>query len=409
MYQQTMAPIPNSFVLKRYNQLIGLFILFHLIGLASSSNDDAVIQEEDDEVDKHCIDRDPNCRSWARSGECRKDAAFSYMKVNCAVSCNYCNPLLERWEPLDKNGENGKSYLTSQYDRVPIYHGVAQQTNFTDSAFTDEPIELVDGSTMPRDEYIQLRIKDILVAMNAYLEFLYTDEISFVSKEGYQVDDSTPYATMRAYSPVDIESAPWGARIPQLESCINRHPYCALWAALGYCDSSKVTMEQMCSPVCQSCELNIPYPYNVQLDSDTWLHSPFDRLDLHGILERINEDRIVVHSFDDIKQYFPSDMKLESRKKGTHISDDVRYLNVEGLEISMHTVRRSEKDRKIYRKALELDGSASEFSSFISIFDLLTPEDCQVSASKNLHCLFFMDIHTDKMQTFIILKFLGTP
>ena len=383
-----MIPIPKRFGLKRCCQLNGLFILFHFIGLASSSNDDVVIPENNDEVDKYCIDRDPNCRSWARIGECRKDASFSYMKANCAVSCNYCNPLLERWEPVDKNGEHGKSFLTAKYDRVPIYHGVAQKTNFSDSAFTDEPIELVDGSTMPRDEYIHLRIKDILAAMNAYLEFLYTDEISFVSKEGYQVDDSTPYATMRAYSPVDIDSAPWGARIPQLESCINRHPHCALWAALGYCDCSKVTMEQMCGPVCQSCELNIPYPYEVELDSDTWLHSPFDRLDLHGILERMNEKRIVVHSFDDIKQYFPSDMKLEFRKKDKQISHDVQYLNVDDVEIGMHTVRRSEKYRKIYHQALELDGSASEFSSVISIFDLLTPEDCQVSVAKKLNTFF---------------------
>jgi prolyl 4-hydroxylase len=37
-----------------------------------------------------CTDDDPNCRAWAKHGECEKNAAF--MLASCKKSCKVCDP-----------------------------------------------------------------------------------------------------------------------------------------------------------------------------------------------------------------------------------------------------------------------------------------------------------------------------
>jgi len=416
-------------------------------------------------VDEPCIDRDPNCREWARAAECRKTASFTYMKANCAQSCNYCNPSYEQWVPLDArtavsgndndeeqtrdssgntsndnihSPQTTRSWLLLKYDKAPIYHGVRQKTNFSDSSSMHKiEMDIQNGPPMTGVEYHELRVKDVLHSMNSYLNDIYADKLELILSDGQRTtvvrdvenphhyghyknhkDQSNhkriqndfnsntnglndnnmnyvnnynkrrmnqrnqefiPGSQVLGYSAVDIEKAPLGARLPLPENCVNKHPNCALWASLGYCESNVLQMGSMCSPACHSCQVNIQTERGVAYQESVWRHSPYQRGDLYGILENIYEDKIVVHVDVDAvnmrHQYFPANMGIELRNCG--LTNEAQYLQMLGVDVKSIRARKSEEDQKLYEKELGSKGTGTVLSNIVTLDNLFSPEECQ--------------------------------
>ncbi len=44
------------------------------------------------------------------------------------------------------------------------------------------------------------------------------------------------------------------------EECLNRHEWCAYWAATGECETNRAYMNVTCAPVCQSCDFQLVDP-----------------------------------------------------------------------------------------------------------------------------------------------------
>jgi len=192
-----------------------------------------------------CMDLNPRCPTWARDGEC----AFSpdYMKDNCPLSCDWCNPALSAAK-----------------------YGVDQQTDFAGYSIAEEPKGPSPHSTEPKgnppkkkrsSSYVDRRVRQVVGAMEVYLE---SDLVS-------------------------------GAVAPQ--TCSNRHPHCALWTALGYCDFKRISMQEICPAVCHACKI---VPSLMDADGalpsrvSTSRSSAFARMDLLGIFEALEEDRIII-------------------------------------------------------------------------------------------------------------------
>ena len=353
----------------------------------TSSNNSASISIQDtknannkNSMDDICIDRDPNCKDWALHAECRMLSSFEYMQANCPGSCSLCNPAFEHWKPLDMHaGEQSKSILTQQYanDRIPIYHGVTQITNFTNnSGFADYPIRTFDSENksgiIAAEEYYTWRINDAVEAMNVYLDLIYADEVTYVDRNGKVARDDNPYSTIKQFSPVDVDAAPIGAQLPLPELCVNRHPNCALWSVIGQCDGSVQLMSRQCSAMCQNCDTNLVRPDGIYFEQNLWIQSPFQRDDLMGVFESIMQDRIVVY-VQYRKEHFPNNMKVESRKSNSHLN----YLNFEEIPVDPIIVRRNHKDEEIYRKALKSNGSGPRVATMLRLNKFLSKEDCQ--------------------------------
>jgi hypothetical protein len=367
----------------RHNTVVAILILLYRTTLASSDSPIQALEVSSDEEVLECVDRDPGCLSWAMSAECRRDNAYRYMKYNCPVSCNYCDPSLIKWTPLhlDNDDDDGdsKTMLTEKYDRVPIYEGVLQKTNFSDSPLIVDTIETMNGVFSGTDYYIR-RVHDAIESMNTYLDLIYSDEVAFVGSDGQRVSDDTPYASLVDYSPVDIEGAPLGSRIPSIETCINRHPNCGLWAALGYCDSSKTVMARLCTPMCQSCNMNIRSKDTVVNEMATWVHSPFYRDDLTGVFDSIARNEIPIQEYSK-GDYIPPKMKIITKNAGR--INEVQHIALDGVKVKSIRWKRSEKDQELYREALQQsNGTGSVISNMAILEDLFNAEECQVSGSK---------------------------
>jgi hypothetical protein len=276
-------------------------------------------------------------------------------------------------------GEQSKSILTQQYanDRIPIYHGVTQITNFTNnSGFADYPIRTFESENksgiIAAEEYYTWRINDAVEAMNVYLDLIYADEVTYVDRNGKVARDDNPYSTIKQFSPVDVDAAPIGAQLPLPELCVNRHPNCALWSVIGQCDGSVQLMSRQCSAMCQNCDTNLVRPDGIYFEQNLWIQSPFQRDDLMGVFESIMQDRIVVY-VQYRKEHFPNNMKVESRKSNSHLN----YLNFEEIPVDPIIVRRNHKDEEIYRKALKSNGSGPRVATMLRLNKFLSKEDCQ--------------------------------
>ena len=177
------------------------------------------------------------------------------------------------------------------------------------------------------------------------------------------------------------------ARLPVPESCINKHTNCGLWATLGYCDSSRKMMSHICSPMCHSCDTNIPTPDGVAYQEASWVTSPFYRHDLAGIFDSLTERRVVVHSDNNNNMdqhnangyldYFPPNMKLDYKNIGR--MNESQFLNMDTIKIDALKFKRNEIDQERYRKALQSEESGTVVSNVVAMHDLLSKEDCQVS------------------------------
>lgn len=194
-----------------------------------------------------CIDLNPNCPSWARDGECILSS--DYMNSNCPLSCDRCNLALT---PLHHGVEQQKGF--PDLSIAGQDGALAVKTTYTDKGELKEPTKRKRTST-----YLGTRVREVLVAMDAYLE---SETIK-------------------------------GAVVPQ--TCSNRHSSCALWAARGLCVKWP-TMRAVCPAVCHACER---LPIMVDNDNISSYASPhwstaFERMDILGIFEAIEEDRLIL-------------------------------------------------------------------------------------------------------------------
>lgn len=344
---------------------------------------DVVVQENNLKSDDDysvCHDRDPSCKDWALQAECRKVVSIDYMKINCPLSCNYCNPTLERWKSQDAHlGEMSKTTLTQKYDLVPIYHGVAQNTNFSDSSFAEREMKTFHG-TIAGAEYYKLRNTDVIEEMNWHLDIIYSDQVSYVNHDGRILSDATPNSIKTPYSPVDVEMAPYGTRLELPESCINRHPNCALWAVFGYCDTKKDLMSNICAPMCQVCSFNVKTKEGIFYRKNEFHPSPFDRDDMNGIFESIIQNRIVIPKHLSYRQnHNLRNIKVENR---AGYPKDLLFLNVDSVKIEPIIVERNESNREMYREMLKSNGTAPAYSSILHMQHFLTPNECKVSMAE---------------------------
>ncbi len=326
-----------------------------------------------------CTDIDRDCKQWALIGECRKEASYKYMQANCAESCNLCNPHYEKWSPQNKGIlKTDHHFLTQKYDKLPIFHGVKQNTDFSKSSFTkDKKIQMTGGKSMTAAEYYKLRTIDVIEAMRSYLDLIFEDEENLVDEEGYLADDETPNTSIRALrsSPVDIEYAPYNSRVLATETCVNRHPNCALWTVLGYCESNADLMSDMCSSMCQICDTVWKSKEATQFEKASWIISPNHRDDLHGVFENIYNNNVIVNNDNTpfVKEQLPPNMKIENRKGKP---SDVQYLNLDDINIETIIAKRSRREQKNYRSYLMSNGTAPVFSTILSMQNFLTPEEC---------------------------------
>jgi len=163
------------------------------------------------------------------------------MKDNCPYSCNLCNTLLEPWTPPGATSESA-NYATygSQLEMgVVIHTGVPQKLDFSDSHIRKYRPSMSTPSYQDEDEYNSKRIQDVLEYQDRYLEAFYED-LDYDDESGYHSAIDT-----------DAENLPMGIEMPLIETCINRHPFCANWAVKGICESKPTAMLDTCAPVCQ--------------------------------------------------------------------------------------------------------------------------------------------------------------
>ncbi len=145
------------------------------------------------------------------------------------------------------------------YDRYPKFGTnlaneiVPQKTDFKDSPILtskDSRIPEVRRLANSADfDYVASRIQDILVSQANYLDDFYGDlDYSYGSLE----DGG------RSSIDADFEGIPDGTLLPLVELCINRHSYCANWAAKGICEMKPRIMQKTCAPAC-GCKCTVCY------------------------------------------------------------------------------------------------------------------------------------------------------
>lgn len=202
-----------------------------------------------------CIDLDPECFAWAVSDECHTNPAN--MLINCPISCDLCNPSLTT--------ESGIPQRTNFSNLYSSRRGSSGEVGDTDSMPNQRNAgEKATGSSRRRStEHLERRVQHILTAMDIYLSTPPPDGMKLVS-----------------------------------ESCKNRHPHCALWAARGYCELKRRAMRESCAPVCRLCHfVRVEGRKDRHDEMKLWNQkgtTPFQRMDLVGIFEAMEEDRVVI-------------------------------------------------------------------------------------------------------------------
>lgn len=237
-----------------------------------------------------CYNRSRNCPEWAELAECRKKNAKVYMRDNCPLSCNLCNPLLEPWLPRDSDGRdlNRMTFESQRWKDFQIFKGVPQKYDI----WRQSPLTTEDDR-----EYSKSRFEDVILSQAIYLDEYYRD-IQYV-KNGILVSASS----------IDVDDIyiPHGTELPLAETCINRHPYCAQWAIQGLCDWQPQRMKDICAPMCHLCDTIELNGSKVSVLEDLNYHSsPFHRNDLFGIMDAIREDRVVIDWTTNLSRQVPT-------------------------------------------------------------------------------------------------------
>eukprot|EP00978_Attheya_sp_CCMP212_P019071 scaffold52962_cov54-Attheya_sp.AAC.3 len=248
-------------------------VLFWLVAwgsFVSTGTSEDIDERRRDVNPKPCVDIAPECPRWAKNDECRK--ALEYMSANCPMSCDICNPSLT------------------------LSSGVPQRTNFSDYFQSSAP---PNNDLKEQQErliaHMERRVRFVLKAMDLYLS-----------------------------QPRDAERL-----VP--ETCRNRHPHCALWASKGYCDSKRPSMRETCPAVCHMChsfpddaaysrlspEDKVSTQQRPHLESTT----AFQRLDLDGVFEAIEEDRVVIAPSSQ-SGIPPNGVLMEPQHTSTWITDE---------------------------------------------------------------------------------------
>ena len=240
-----------------------------------------------------CFDRSPHCPQWSRSAECRKKNGRLYMRDNCPYSCNLCNPLLQAWTPRDTHPYSTVTYESQEKMGITIHTGVEQKTDFSDSpmrkyTLAESSTPAMKSTIRTEDEeltsylYTSRRIQDILLSQANYIDDFYGD-LDYGSGVRTSID-------------TDYDDIPDAIEMPLVETCLNRHPYCANWASRGMCESRPEAMEETCAPVCHFCRANGMHDKKLMVSepNEDLIRTPFGRSDLFGILEAMQDDRVSV-------------------------------------------------------------------------------------------------------------------
>lgn len=207
-------------------------LVVHIDGVGDTSNAVPLFHQRE----MTCYDRSRHCPEWAELAECRKKNAKLYMKDNCPLSCNLCNPLLEPWFPRESDGRGGLNRMTFESQilkEFQIFTGVPQKSELSRRSF---PVDSENHDW----EYSKRRFQDVLLSQANYLDEYYRD-IQYV-KDG----------TLISASSIDVDDTyiPHGTELPLAETCINRHSYCALWTIQGFCELQPQRMKAICAPMC---------------------------------------------------------------------------------------------------------------------------------------------------------------
>lgn len=243
-----------------------------------------------------CMDLNPSCPDWARDGEC----SFSpeYMYSNCPQSCDHCNSALTS---LHRGVEQHKRY--PEWSSAGQIGALASYTNRG---------ELLEPTKRKRSApYLGTRVQEVTVAMEAYLDS----------------------ATIK------------GAVIPQ--TCSNRHSHCALWAARGLCDVKRPTMQKVCPAMCHVCERLPLFIDGDDAPPDEGPSTAYERMDMFGIFEAIEEDRVIIPPTLKTKGFRPSDLaELVRREKVDNLPLRQIGFMVYRLEASKEALDRVRKRRR---------------------------------------------------------------
>ena len=317
---------------------------------ADSTNDEAVANEVRYKPNVRyppCYDLDLHCGEWARAGECRLNAAYHYMRDNCKLSCNLCNHHLEKWSP--KGGE----IMSLEYNGIFIFTGTVQQLDFHDSPLSKDSEE--------RPQRLYNRMQQVIDAQELYMQQIYADRTYTHKPE-------------EEYSALNLDDAESGEALPIVETCLNRHAYCTFWAVDGLCDLKPLIMSQLCPLVCHVCERNVKLDRNIIIEprakSGSWIKNLYQRMDLHGVIEAIQENRMVLKQE---KKVFPNDIPYFIRRYEGE--KDVHILDNEAIGITTNSEEDAPEDRKIvvFEKFLTVDACDSILKNAINFdkdFDL---------------------------------------
>ena len=200
-----------------------------------------------------CNDLFPNrCINMKNEGYCFKPDKISYMHKNCPLSCDICNPHIQKT-------------LT----------GVPQKYNFLK----------VIKENKSTNALIEKRARNIMVQTTKYY------------KQG-------------------IENNQDEYQRAQFQMCKNRHHSCAVLAILGFCETHPESMAVTCGPSCRLCHFKVQHErkiasYEVGQEYFDKFHfddtlkvdvpnavtsfgtSPFLRGDIIGIFEAIEANRVL--------------------------------------------------------------------------------------------------------------------
>ena len=378
-----------------------------------------------------CYDRTHQCGQWASASECRKKNAHQYMKQNCPYSCNLCNPSLETWTPRPSHYLCRRTFASQEDLDVTLFTGVPQKIDFSDSPILQYSIKTNNrhthqgvvskpehehvhpaysnenenpnmnpmGTPQPQQQneavYIANRIHDVLASQANYLDDFYADLEYYSDDENEdegededekdrEVDDLEDGRDGRIQSPghssinTDYEHIPDGTLLPLAELCINRHAYCANWAFRGFCELKPTSMQLSCAPACGYCKMNVIHGNSISVyETDDNLPSAFRRNDLFGIMDSIQEERVIVDWYTvpyGMQATNKANIKLVQREID---GEPKTRLYTEKMKKSMYVMNRGPAHVEFLKDTMGTNETGIFQQQVLYIDNFTSPEACQ--------------------------------